>query len=130
MANLVMDRGPMEETPEGINRFWDIDETHWAYAHMMEAAVTHDDWHEQTPAEESDELNMIVSRYVDVNGDKIADNTIAYTDDLEYPEIEGYVHQGYVVVITYTYVAGAADASVTKPKRTQHRLNQTHQEDA
>lgn len=118
MVNQVINRAiTLEKLKElGVeNPYSDLVETYWAYADLICATVKHTaaDWHDITY--NNGNLNIIIERFVDENGDEIAEKVTSQGKENTAPKpFEKYTYNGYITTITYTYRKGAAEMSVTK----------------
>lgn len=98
-----------------VNPYTDLVESYWAYCDLISATVKHTaaDWHDISYNDGN--LNVIVERYVDENGNEIAEKTTAQGKENTAPKaFEKYGYLGYITTITYTFKKGSAEMSVTK----------------
>ena len=97
------------------NPYTDLVETYWAYTDLMEATVKHaaTDWHDLTFNDGN--LNIIIEKYVDEDGNEIAD-TITTKGKTNYAcrEFDRHYYLGYITTITYVYSDGAARMIASK----------------
>lgn len=90
------------------NPYTDLVETYWAYGDLIEATVKHSaaDWHKLNFA---DTVNRIVERFVDENGNEIAEAVSTEgQENYAHKGIRNFRYMGYVTTITYVYKRGVA----------------------
>ena len=118
MVNAVINRSiTLEKLKElGVeNPYTDLVETYWAYADLICATVKHTaaDWHELTYND--GELNIIIERFVDEDGNEISENVTSEGKENTASKVfDKYTYNGYITTVTYTYKKGSAEMSVTK----------------
>ena len=97
------------------NPYTDLVETYWAYTDLMEATVKHAaaDWHDLTYNDGN--LNVIVEKYVDADGNEIAEPTVSQSkENHAYRQFDKHYYLGYIAEITYVYSDGATRMDGTK----------------
>jgi uncharacterized repeat protein (TIGR01451 family) len=103
-----------------VNPYTDLVETYWAYSDLIEATVKHaaSDWHHLTYND--GKLDIIVEKYVDLDGKEIAEPTVTQ-GKVNYAarQFDRHYYLGYITTITYVYSDGSAHItgakSVDKP---------------
>jgi hypothetical protein len=91
-----------ENLPDGAPTFPDLPESHWAYANIIEASVTHGG----APAEP---YAKVTEKFVDTNGTEIAPPVeTAGTRSAPDRNFDGYHYLGSETIIVYTYIPDGA----------------------
>ena len=105
LINRVLERTlPRDQVPPSVNPYNDLVSTHWAFGDLIEATIRHDlvDWH--GTAFNDGVINMIIERFVDQDGNEIAETVIREGDPEHHPRtFDGYVFYGYITEIVYHY---------------------------
>jgi|GEM_PF-2426541 len=118
LINRVLERTLVpEDVPPGTNPYNDLVPTHWAFGDLIEATIRHDlvDWH-GTDFNDG-EINIIIERFVDQDGNEIAEPVTRTGDPERHPrEFDGYVFYGYLmeIVFHYQYTPGEVRPWATK----------------
>ena len=118
LINRVLERSlASEDVPAGINPYNDIVRTHWAFGDLIEATVRHCfiDWH--GTAFHNGEINFIVERFVDQDGNEIKESITRQGDPEQHPrEFENHSYHGFVteIVFHYQYTPGEVRPWATK----------------
>ena len=97
------------------NPYTDLVETYWAYSDLMEATVRHaaTDWHDLTHYDGN--LNIIIEKYVDDDGNEITEPTTTQgKTNYACREFDRHYYLGYITTITYVYSDGAARMLASK----------------
>lgn len=87
----------------------DPSESYWAYGELIEATVKHNaaDWHKLNYSE--DNLNTVVERFVDSEGNELAEPIITKGQSTRSPrDFKNRSYLGYTTEITYVYRQGQA----------------------
>jgi len=105
LINRVLERTlPRDQVPPSVNPYNDLVSTHWAFGDLIEATIRHDlvDWH--GTAFNDGVINMIIERFVDQDGNEIAETVVREGDPEHHPrEFDDYVFYGYITEIVYHY---------------------------
>ena len=105
LINRVLERTLLlQDVPSGINPYTDIVSTHWAFGDIIEATIRHCfiDWH--GTAFNDGRINVIIERFVDQDGNEIAETVIRDGEPERHPrEFEGYSYHGYIAEIVHHY---------------------------
>ena len=105
LINRVLERTLRpEDVPPSVNPYNDLVPTHWAFGDLIEATIRHDliDWH--GTAFNDGEINIIIERFVDQDGNEIAETVIREGEPERHPLLfDGYVFYGYIAEIVYHY---------------------------
>ena len=91
-----------------VNPYTDLVETYWAYADLLEATVKHAaaDWHHLTYNDGN--LDIVIARYVDEEGNEIADTMVTQGRVNYAPRsFDRHYYLGYITTVTYVYSDGA-----------------------
>ncbi len=91
------------------NPYKDLSESYWAYGELIEATVKHNaaDWHKLNYNEEN--LNTVVERFVDGEGNEIAEPITTKGQTARAPrDFKNRNYLGYTTEITYVYRQGQA----------------------
>lgn len=118
MINRSVTKAQIKEIFERLglsNPYPDTSESHWAYPDCMEATIKHSDaeWHGHNYND--GKVNVIIEKYVDVNGKEIATKVQSEGKAIASPkDIPAYSYMGYIKTITYTYTDGAVIPSIEK----------------
>lgn len=91
------------------NPYTDLSESYWAYGELIEATVKHNaaDWHKLNYNEEN--LNTVVERFVDGEGNEIAEPVATKGQAARAPrDFKNRNYLGYTTEITYVYRQGQA----------------------
>ncbi|WP_217960144.1 isopeptide-forming domain-containing fimbrial protein [Acutalibacter muris] len=91
------------------NPYTDLSEGYWAYGELIEATVKHNaaDWHKLNYNEEN--LNTVVERFVDGEGNEIAEPITTKGQAARAPrDFKNRNYLGYTTEITYVYRQGQA----------------------
>ncbi|MCD7947392.1 MAG: DUF11 domain-containing protein [Oscillospiraceae bacterium] len=97
------------------NPYTDLVETYWAYGDLLEATIKHaaSDWHDLTYNDGN--LNIIIERYVDADGNEIAGATTSQgAENYAARQFDRHYYLGYITEITCVYSDGAARMTGTK----------------
>ena len=98
-----------------INPYIDLVETYWGYADLIEATVKHaaTDWHCLTY--NGGNLNIIIERYINAEGNEIAVPAVSQGRANNAPRLfDRHYYIGYITTITYVYGNGTARMSAAK----------------
>lgn len=93
----------------GKNPYKDLSESYWAYGELIEATVKHNaaDWHKLNYNEEN--LNTVVERFVDGEGNEIREPITTKGQAARAPrDFKNRNYLGYTTEITYVYRHGRA----------------------
>lgn len=91
------------------NPYTDLSESYWAYGELIEATVKHNaaDWHKLNYNE--DNLNTVVERFVDGEGNELAEPITTKGQAARSPmDFKNRSYLGYTTEITYVYRQGQA----------------------
>ena len=91
------------------NPYTDLSESYWAYGELIEATVKHNaaDWHKLNYNE--DNLNTVVERFVDGEGNELAEPITTKGQATRSPmDFKNRNYLGYTTEITYVYRQGQA----------------------
>lgn len=118
LVNSMINRTVTREKLKALNvrnPYNDLAESFWGYTDLMEATVSHtaEEWHD---AKYNDgKYNIIVEKFVDINGKEIAKSvTTAGKAESAPKSIPAYEYRGYIRTITYKYSTGDALPSLEK----------------